>query len=33
VTDLTAFNAELKRLGLPPIEGRCPAGQHCEVVP
>jgi photosystem II stability/assembly factor-like uncharacterized protein len=33
VTDLTAFNAELKRLGLPPIEGKCPAGQHCEVVP
>jgi photosystem II stability/assembly factor-like uncharacterized protein len=32
-TDLTAFNNELKRLGLPTIAPPCPAGQSCTVVP
>jgi hypothetical protein len=32
-SDLTAFNAELRRLGLPPIAPPCPAGQTCNVVP
>lgn len=32
-TDLTAFNAELRRLGLPPIAPPCPTGQSCNVVP
>ena len=31
--DLSAFNAELRRLGLPPIAPPCPAGQSCNVVP
>ena len=33
ITDLAAFNSELKRLGLPVIEGKCPAGQVCGIVP
>jgi len=33
ITDLAAFNTELKRLGLPTIEGKCPTGQVCEIVP
>ncbi|MCC7194351.1 MAG: glycosyl hydrolase [Gemmatimonadaceae bacterium] len=32
-SDLTAFNAELRRLGLPPVAPPCPAGQNCTVVP
>ncbi|MEA3247178.1 MAG: glycosyl hydrolase [Gemmatimonadota bacterium] len=32
-TDLTAFNAELKRLGLPVINPPCATGQACTVVP
>jgi len=32
-TDLTAFNAELRRLGLPTIDARCAAGQVCAIVP
>lgn len=32
-TDLTAFNNELRRLGLPPVPPPCPPGQSCNVVP
>ena len=32
-TDLTAFNAELRRLGLPTIAPPCATGQTCNVVP
>jgi photosystem II stability/assembly factor-like uncharacterized protein len=32
-TDLTAFNAELKRLGLPQISGTCPGNAVCQIVP
>jgi hypothetical protein len=32
-TDLTAFNAELQRVGLPTINGECPGNQVCHVVP
>jgi len=31
--DLGAFNAELKRVGLPTINGACPGNQVCGVVP
>ena len=31
--DLTAFNTELRRLGLPPIAPPCPTGQTCNIVP
>ena len=31
--DLAAFNAELRRLGLPPIAPPCPATQTCNIVP
>jgi len=32
-TDLTAFNGELKRLGLEEINAKCPGKQVCGVVP
>lgn len=32
-TDLAAFNAEARRLGLPPVAPPCPAGRTCNVVP
>jgi hypothetical protein len=32
-TDLAAFNAELQRLGLDPINAKCPGKQVCGVVP
>jgi photosystem II stability/assembly factor-like uncharacterized protein len=32
-TDLTAFNAELRRLGLPPVAPPCPVGQTCNILP
>lgn len=31
--DLAAFNAELRRLGLPPVPPPCPTGQTCNIVP
>jgi hypothetical protein len=31
--DLAAFNAELKRLGLDPINGKCPGKQICGAIP
>ena len=32
-TDLAAFNAELQRLGLEPVNAKCPGKQVCGVVP
>ena len=32
-TDLTAFNSQAKKLGLPPINPKCAQGQVCGIVP
>jgi hypothetical protein len=32
-TDLAAFNAQAKKLGLPPINPKCAPGQVCGIVP
>ncbi|MDE3215779.1 MAG: glycosyl hydrolase, partial [Gemmatimonadota bacterium] len=32
-TDLAAFNAQAKKLGLPPVDPKCAPGQVCGIVP